>query len=233
MSAARRRAKARSDEPAPRRPRGRPARLSREGIVQAVVAMLERESVEPLTIARIGREIDAVPAALYRHFESLDDLLDGVLAQVLATSEPTLGESESWKEQLASWMHGLRAHLLRYPAVIGLIGRSGRTSAAWLEASSTLAEILERAGLTGRDLAATYLWTLEMTVGLAIQEAALPLPQQFANARASRDELSESARARFAPIVHEMERFDGDSFFSFVVEQVVMVVQQRSDSYSG
>jgi AcrR family transcriptional regulator len=211
MSAARRRAKARSDEPAPRRPRGRPARLSREGIVQAVVAMLERESVEPLTIARIGREIDAVPAALYRHFESLDDLLDGVLAQVLATSEPTLGESESWKEQLASWMHGLRAHLLRYPAVIGLIGRSGRTSAAWLEASSTLAEIL----------------------GLAIQEAALPLPQQFANARASRDELSESARARFAPIVHEMERFDGDSFFSFVVEQVVMVVQQRSDSYSG
>jgi hypothetical protein len=46
-------------------------------------------------------------------------------------------------------MTSLRNHLLRYPAVLPLIGRRGRTSPAWLDAASVLIEILERAGLSG------------------------------------------------------------------------------------
>jgi AcrR family transcriptional regulator len=194
--------------------------------------MLEREPKEPTTIARISREVEAVPAALYRHFENLDDLLDSVLARVLTTSAFDLVEGESWEEQLTRWMRGLRSHLLRYPAVITLIGRSGRTSPAWLETSSVLVEILGRAGLTGRDLAATYLWILETTVGIVMQEAALPLPQQLANARASRDDLSEVARSRFASIVREMERLDGEAFFSFVIERVTTTVARAVDPNS-
>jgi AcrR family transcriptional regulator len=215
------------------RPRGRPARLSRDRIVDAVLAMLEQTPGEALTAARIAREVEAVPAALYRHFDSLDDLLDHVLARVLATSERGMEAEGSWEAQLESWMHGLRRHLLQYPAVIALIGRSGRTSPAWLDASSTLVEILERAGLTGHDLAGTYLWILETTVGLIMQEAVLPLPQQIANARASRHELSEHARARFSAIAPELERLDGDTFFSFAVAQATaLIAMKRADSGS-
>jgi len=203
-------------------------------VVDAVVALLEREPNEVPTIARIAREVDAVPAALYRHFESLDDILDGVVARILEASQSGLAASQSgledgapWTDQLASWMHDLRGHLLRYPAVLALIGRSGRTSPAWLEASSTLVEILERAGLSGRDLATSYLWILETTVGLVMQEAALPLPEQIASARASRHELGDAARARFAPIAHELERIDADDFFSFAVEQATAIVALR------
>jgi AcrR family transcriptional regulator len=210
-----------------RRRRGRPARLSRSLIVDAVLALLERTPDEALTIARIAREVEAVPAALYRHFESLDDLLDCVLARVLETSHSGVDADASWEKQLAAWMRGLRGHLIRYPAILGLIGRSGRTSPAWLEASSALVGILERAGLAGRDLATSYLWILETTVGLVMQEAVLPLPEQIANARASRDELSETARARFASIVHEVDHIDGDEFFSFVVDQAIAIVELR------
>jgi AcrR family transcriptional regulator len=214
-------------EAAPPRRRGRPARLSRPLIVEAVLALLDREPNEALTIARIAREVEAVPAALYRHFESLDELLDSVLARVLETSQSGIDESASWPDQLGTWMRGLRSHLLRYPAVLTLIGRSGRTSPAWLEASSALVGILDRAGLSGRDLATSYLWILETTVGLVMQEAALPLPEQIANARASRNELSETARTRFGSIVHEVESIDGDEFFSFVVEQAIAIVELR------
>jgi len=212
---------------APSRGRGRPARLSRQLVVDVVVALLEREPNEVPTIARIAREVEAVPAALYRHFDSLDDILDGVLARVLEASQSGLEHGASWKEQLASWMHDLRSHLLQYPAVLPLIGRSGRTSPAWLEASSALVEILERAGLSGRDLATSYLWILETTVGLVMQEAALPLSEQIESARASQHELSDAARARFAPIAHEFERIDADDFFSFVVEQATAIVALR------
>jgi AcrR family transcriptional regulator len=66
---------------------GRPARLSREAILEAALALLERAPPEPLTAARIAAEVDAVPAALYRRFANLDELIDGVLGKVLGTVE--------------------------------------------------------------------------------------------------------------------------------------------------
>lgn len=218
-----------ADNTEPRR-RGRPARLSRQQILDAVLAILKREPDAIPTIARIALEIGAVPAALYRHFESLDDILEGVITRILEAGPSDLDENAPWPDQLASWMHALRKHLLQYPAVLAMIDRSGRTSPAWLEASSALVEILGRAGLAGRELAATYLWVLETTVGLVMQEAALPLTEQLASARASRSGLSPKARDRFAPIVHEIERIDADEFFAFVVEQTKTGVALRAVS---
>ena len=210
--------------------RGRPARLSRQGIVDSVLAILEREPNEVPTIASIAREVEAVPAALYRHFESLEDLLDCVMANILEASHSLPDDEVSWQRQLTRWMRDLRIHLLRYPAILAMIGRSGRTSPAWLEASSALVEILGRAGLSGRDLAAGYLWVLETTVGLVMQEAMLPLRDQIAHARASRHAFSETARTRFAPIAHEVEGIDGEWFFSFAVQQAIAVVELRAGS---
>lgn len=206
------------------RPRGRPARLSREQIVAAVLSILEREPAEVPTIARIAQEIDAVPAALYRHFGSLDEVLDAVITQVLGAGPSGIEPGVPWPDQLATWMHALRDHLLRFPAVLAMIDRSGRTSPAWLESSSALIEILESAGLSGRELASNYLWILETTVGIVMQEAALPFTQQLANARATRSGLSQIARHRFASIAQDIERIDGDEFFAFVVEQTKSAV---------
>lgn len=211
-------------EAEPRR-RGRPARLSRDQVVDAVIALLEREPRAMPTIARIAHEIGAVPAALYRHFDGQDDLFDQILARVLASSEPQADESAPWQRQLATWMQGLRRHLLKYPAVIALIGRSGRTSPAWLDASSALVEILAGAGLAGRELAITYLWVLETTVGLVWQESVMPLPEQIANANASRQALSDRSRARFAPIEKEMAKIDGEVFFAAAIERTTAAIE--------
>ena len=110
---------------------GRPARLSRESILEAGLALLRRAPEEPLTVARIAAKVDAVPAALYRHFESLDELLDGVLGAGARRGELEIRPHAPWPEQIRDWMTSLRDHLLRYPAVLPLIGRRGRTSPAW------------------------------------------------------------------------------------------------------
>jgi len=195
-----------------------------------VLALVEREPGEPITIGRVAAEVEAVPAALYRHFDNLDDVLDAVLTRVLETNRSNRDESAPWEQQLAEWMQGLRAHLLQYPAVLTFIDRSDRTSPAWLEASSELAEILTLAGLSGANLASTYLWILEMTNGMAMVEAMMPLREQLANARASHGELSERARARFEPILSGMKKLDGDALFSFVVAQVVSAVASLRDA---
>jgi len=206
---------------AEKRPRGRPARLSREAILDAALALLEREPSEPLTAARIAAEVDAVPAALYRHFASLDELIDGVLGQVLGGVELEIRRRAPWPEQIRDWMTSLRAHLLRYPAVLPLIGRRGRTSPAWLEVAAVQIGILERAGLSGAELARTHLWIIETTVGVVMQEASLALPEQIENARAALAEMSPAGRARLAPLVRHLASLGGDAFFAFVADRTV------------
>lgn len=207
-------------KPSKRSP-GRPARLSREAIVEAGLALLEREPREPLTVARIAAEVGAVPAALYRHFASLDELLDGVLGRVLGTLELEIRPRAPWPQQIRDWMTSLRRHLLRYPGVLPLIGRRGRTSPAWLDAVAVQIGILERAGLAGARLARAHLWILETTVGIVVQEVSIPLHDQIANARASLDSMSEEGRERFAPLMPELARIDGDAFFSFVADRTI------------
>jgi TetR/AcrR family tetracycline transcriptional repressor len=213
-----------------RRPRGRPARLSQDQIIEAAVALLDREPDEPLTIVRIAAEVEAVPAALYRHFESLDVLLDGVVARVLESRDFEVDERQDWGVQLGTWMRGLRAHLLRVPGVIGLIGRPGRTSPSWLETSSSLVPILARAGIEGRHLALAYVWVLETTIGFVIQETILAVPQQVASARAARDVLSQTSRDRYAPILPFLEQLEGDELFDFFVEQTTAAVKLRQQA---
>jgi AcrR family transcriptional regulator len=207
--------------PAPKRGPGRPPRLSRERFLAAALELLEREPREPLTVARIAVEVDAVPAALYRHFESLDELLDGVLGTVLGGAAPEIRSRARWPEQVRDWMVALRARLLRYPAALPLLGRRGRTSPAWLDAAASLVAILERAGLSGAELARTQLWILETTVGLVLQESSFSLPQQIENARASLAGMSAGGRARLAPLLPHLAGLDGDEFFAFVCDRTI------------
>lgn len=202
--------------------RGRPPRLSRDAILDAALALLERAPREPLTVARLAAEVDAVPAALYRHFASVDELLDGVLARALAGVKQTgVRRRAAWPGQIRDWMTALRRELLRYPAVLTLIGRRGRTSPAWLEAVATPIEILERAGLRGAKLARTHLWLTETTVGFVMQEAAMALPEQLRGARASLRAVSDDERARLAPVLDNLGAIDGEELFAFVVERTI------------
>ena len=199
---------------------GRPARLSRDSILDAALALLDRAPREPLTVARIAAEVDAVPAALYRHFRGVDDLLDGVLGRVLGGVELEIRRRARWPAQLRDWMTALRSHLLRYPAVLNLIGR-GRTSPAWLDAAAVQIRTLERAGLRGAQLARAHLWVTETTIGIVMQEASLSLPDQIRGARASLSEMSETGRALLAPLMPHFAALDADDLFGFVVDRTI------------
>jgi AcrR family transcriptional regulator len=203
-----------------RRP-GRPARLSRESNLAASLALREREPGLPRTTARIAEEIDAVPAALYRHFASLDELHDGVHGQILGGVELEIRRRAAWPEQIRDWMRSVRKHLLRYPAALRIIGRRGRTSPSWLDAVSSQIAILERAGLSGAELARTHLWITELTMGLLMQEASLALPDQIDAARASITEMSQAGRARLAPLMPHLARLDADAFFRFATDRTI------------
>jgi TetR/AcrR family tetracycline transcriptional repressor len=207
-----------------RRGRGRPARLSRESIVDAGLALLEASPDEPLTLLRVAREVDAVPAALYRHVGSLDELLDGVVARVFAGVRFQIRRRASWRSQVRDWMSCVRAHLLRYPGVVRLIGRRGRTSPAWIEVSNALIELLQAAGLRGAPLARAYLWIAETTMGVVVNEATLPFAEQVEGARNALAEMTPDARHRHAAATAPLAGMDGDDFFELIADRTIAAI---------
>lgn len=200
---------------------GRPARLSREAILDAGLALVHREPEDPLTLSRVAEEVGAVPAALYRHVGSHDELLDGVLGRVLEGIPFEIRRDAPWRAQVRDWMRCVRTHLLRYPAVVSLIGRRGRTSPAWFDTTGVLIEILAGAGLRGDRLARAYLWIAEATMGCVVTEATVPFPDQVEAARRALPQMSKEARRRHAPLRAHMAAIDAEAFFELVADGTI------------
>jgi AcrR family transcriptional regulator len=119
-AAARRQAQPAPPPPARRR-RGRPAKLSRQAILTAALALLDREGADALTMRRLGAELGVEAMSLYRHVKDRDELLEG-LADFLATElEPRRGEVE-WPDALRTFAGELRALARRHPAAFSLVG---------------------------------------------------------------------------------------------------------------
>jgi len=209
-----------------KRGRGRPARLSREAIVDAALALLEKRPDEPLTLLSVASEVSAVPAALYRHVGSLDALLDGVLERVLAGVRFEIRRRASWRSQVRDWMRCMRAHLLRYPGVVRLIGRRGRTSPPWFDATSALIDILRGADLRGAALARAYLWVAETTMGVVVNEAIVPFREQIDATRNALAEMSPGARQRHALLLPHLSAIDADAAFDLVADRTIAALAE-------
>ncbi len=79
---------AQPEPPAAGRPRGgrplsRPAKLSREGIVDGALAFLDREGWDSLTINALATQLGTKGPSLYNHVHSLEDLRRAVRIRVI------------------------------------------------------------------------------------------------------------------------------------------------------
>ncbi|MBD0742755.1 TetR/AcrR family transcriptional regulator [Streptomyces sp. CBMA152] len=64
-----------SQPSAPRKPRGRPPRISREEVVDTARRIIDTEGVDRLTMRRLATEIGSTPMALYHHVRNKEELL--------------------------------------------------------------------------------------------------------------------------------------------------------------
>lgn len=154
--------------PAPpwERPRKRtvPARvpLTRERIVDAAFAVLDRDGYEKLSMRQVAAELGVAVSALYAHVSGKDELLDLMYHRLFDGMEVPDSDPDRWQEQLREHMRGMRARLLRHRDMARIsMGRVPFTSELLPHVERLLA-ILRSAGLPDRvaaiagDLISTY-----------------------------------------------------------------------------
>jgi TetR/AcrR family tetracycline transcriptional repressor len=217
------------DPAAPARRRGRPARLSRERVLRAALALLEHEPPEALTMTRVAAALDTAPMSLYTHVRSRDDLLDGAAALALGDLDIAIPARGSWQTRLRAWAHALRRHVRRRPQVLQLVRRGTRLSAPWLHVRAALVRALAPARLPPRVCADAERWIMQTVLGALLLEqmtpAALsPEGDPFA-AFAAVERLAPADRAAIEPLLPHMRGHDRESFFEYGLARILAALE--------
>jgi TetR/AcrR family tetracycline transcriptional repressor len=185
---------------APTRGRGRPARLSRDQIVDAAVALVYEDPATPLTIKRVAEAASSAPMALYRYFPDRDDLLHAVADRVATgmSFEPPVGAT--WREQLRNWMTMSMEHLRPYPQLLPYIASTRQP--AWLPSFVLLTEMLEPLSLGDEDLALAITFIGTTIVGqTTLASRRRPMGDMLPMLRQALDKASTDEQVRVGPIL--------------------------------
>lgn len=149
------------------------ASLTSDGILDAALQIVEDEGADALTFKRLGRELDAAPTAVLRHFRDKDDLLlamgDRLYVEALASISPLTG---TWRERLVRIADATRYVFMAHPRLALLVAtRTMRRPAEFESAEIVIAALLE-SGLDTRSAASLYRVVVDTMLAWAAFEAA-------------------------------------------------------------
>jgi AcrR family transcriptional regulator len=110
--------------------------LSRERIVAAAIAFVDRTGLTALTMRRLGTELGVEAMSLYRYVAGRDDLLEGMVDHMvtqlhLDPGSDRPGPGDSWQAYLQWLAHGVRQLAQEHPHVFPLIA-TRHPAAPWL-----------------------------------------------------------------------------------------------------
>ena len=175
-------------DPRPEEPDGEDggrARLSKRAVVDRALKLADTEGLDALTIRKLAQDLGVTPMALYWHFRSKEDLLEGVAERVWSEIEVNVDPSVPWWAQLQAGLESLLRALRAHPSAPALVLEHEKRNEAALRATEAALEILLSAGFDPQhaaEIARSTLWT---GITLVMSEAGY------------HPELSEEERAEF------------------------------------
>ena len=150
----------------PAEPEDRP-RLSKRTVTERALKLADADGLDALTIRKLAHDLGVTPMALYWHFRSKEDLLEGVAEQVWGEIEVRVDPSVPWPVQLQRGLESLISVLRAHPAAPQLLLEHEKRNEAAQRATEAALEILYSAGFDAEqasEIARSTLWTGIMLV---------------------------------------------------------------------
>ena len=122
--------------------------LTPQTVVEEALTLADSEGLEAVTIRRLARELGVTPMALYWHFRSKDELLDGVAASIFEEIDLSVDASARWQEQLEALLGSMVSVLRAHPSTAILLSTRTASSEGSLRATEVALNILGRGGFS-------------------------------------------------------------------------------------
>jgi len=161
-----------TDGATPRR-RGRPARVSREQILESALRIVDEYGLEKLTMRRLGADLGVDPMAIYGYVPDKAALFDGLTEYVLAEIEVPVPTGD-WVEDLRAVTRSARTTLLAHPAIVPLLGTRPPVTEPAFAVVEAITGILLDAGFTEEQSADGFDCAGRLLVGHVLAEAGQP-----------------------------------------------------------
>lgn len=95
--------------------------LSRERILDAALALVDRDGLDELSMRRLAAELDVEAMSLYRHVDNKDDLLAGLTDVVWSEIAGEAPPDPDWPGWLRSLGGAVRNAVLRHPNAVAVL----------------------------------------------------------------------------------------------------------------
>jgi AcrR family transcriptional regulator len=149
------------------------ARLTRDRVLQAALAVADSRGLGSLTIRSLATELGTKPMSVYYHVAGKSEILDALVDTVFGEIElPTPGGD--WRAEMERRAHSTREVLGRHRWAIGLLESRTTPGPANLRHHDTVIATLRQAGFSPELTAHAYALLDSYVYGFALQEAALP-----------------------------------------------------------
>jgi AcrR family transcriptional regulator len=137
------------------------SQVSRSGILQSALRIVDRDGVEGLSMRRLSDEVRRDPTVIYRHVPNKAALLDGVAESVLGQLRVDTADPD-WMGQLRAVAHDFRRLALAHPKVVPLLVTRplstplGQRPLGMLRPLEDVLTLLTAAGFSGADALHIY-----------------------------------------------------------------------------
>ena len=129
--------------------------LSRQKIVEAAAAILERDGYDALNMRSIAAELGVKATALYRYVDSREDLDDILFDHLMLGCVPAL-EGEDWRADLKAIAEAWRSRLLTRRDATRIALAQVSIGPNLLPLMEAALDVLRRSGLNDDDLIEAY-----------------------------------------------------------------------------
>ena len=168
------------------------ARLSRERVVRAAVALADEAGIESLSMRRLGEALGVEAMSLYNHVANKGQLLDGMVDLVFSEID-TPADDRDWKSAMRRRAISARGVLARHPWAIGLMESRTTPGPATLRHHDAVIGCLRRGGFSVAMAAHAFSVLDSYIYGFALQEANLPFDSGEATAELAQAILAQAA----------------------------------------
>jgi TetR/AcrR family tetracycline transcriptional repressor len=214
--------------------------LTPRAVVEGALALADAEGLEAVTIRRLAKGLDVTPMALYWHFRSKDELLEGVAASIFEEVDLSVDASAGWQEQLKALLGSLLGVLRAHRSVAILLSTRTVSSEGSLRATEVALDILRRGGFSPAEATQIARHALSTVVNLVGGEPGVVAREQSGEMidarRRARLFLESLPPERYPRLVEAAgplsQGVDPDAYFAFGLDLLlagieVMAVRKR------
>jgi TetR/AcrR family tetracycline transcriptional repressor len=224
-----------NEEPDAERPR-----LSKGAVVDRALKLADADGLDTLTIRKLALDLGVTPMALYWHFRSKEDLLEGVAERVWGEIEVTVDPSVPWWTQLQGGLESLVKVLRAHPSAAQLLLEHEKRNDAALRATEATLEVLLSAGFDvqhASEVARSTLWTgITLVMSEAGYQPELSEEERTEYRRRNEIYLAMLPVPRYPRLVQcapQMADCDPDFHYRLGVEMFIAGVRAMAERYGG